>query len=957
MKKARRYLALFLASVLSLSNAPAVTALADNGVTSLKVSVVGGGEVILDDYESEYTLESGDVFKANCTIDTKLKITVNSDEGNSINDIVVNGKSTNSEAKGQDSYTYEYSVPVEGSDIVISFAKDIVEEKPQEQQQQQPVESPVTPQVENSGTESTPSTEEQVKDESVAEEEKQEAENTEEKGVSEEAKKFIAEYESGNYTSPEALEFRKSLVATYKLEDYVDESFFFKEDYLKDLEDTYLGDLLTLIRLSSNSITSTDELFDSYYKVDARYSLIPSINKMVRASFGFTTLDLSMARSVTVMRPNHTNIAAPENSVTYYEGGYFMGQTGVYSVNGRAAFCADHTKTDPPSGTVLSNVQEVTNDTIRKILYYGSEGPAQISGWTYNSLRIGTAMAISNIRHGTSKTMGVRLTNAVSGLASPPSSFKAYIGDPANSSYQSIAYWEYSPKGTLQISKSSADPSITNGNNSYDITGAEYGVFTGSNATGQVATLVIGSNGWSQEISLDAGTYYIKEIKAPKGYYLDNNIYPITVSSGSKAVGNYTDKPKVDPIGVLLRKVDADTGNPVPQGNGSLADAHFTFKFYSGEYADGVNPADLGVSPTRTWVLKTDEDGYTELNDAYKVSGDPFWYNELGRPTMPSGTLTIQETKAPVGYKINSEIFVKKIVPGSSDNVSTYNEPIIKEDSLDFTIRKVQEGTDILLPNIKFKHTNPNGTSEELTTNSQGEIVIKGLAQGTHKILEIETTEGFEVNTNEFVFEVTSDSKIKVISNTTSMGMTYVEDDGNGVLTVQNSLRPFQLKVVKVNDKNTPLKGAEFTLYSDKDCTTEIGKAVSNDKGELVFSDLKVGTTYYFKETKAPTGYRIPVDANGKVHVYEVTTESQPSNGIFNFVVDGVKYSANSVNGDIHIEGNKNDRVISVKVVNSITMKLPTTGSGAMIPMLVIGMALMGFAFVSNNKMRKNLEN
>ena len=45
------------------------------------------------------------------------------------------------------------------------------------------------------------------------------------------------------------------------------------------------------------------------------------------------------------------------------------------------------------------------------------------------------------------------------------------------------------------------------------------------------------------------------------------------------------------------------------------------------------------------------------------------------------------------------------------------------------------------------------------------------------------------------------------------MGMSYVESEGNGVLTVENSLRPFQLKVVKVNDKNTPLKGAEFTLY------------------------------------------------------------------------------------------------------------------------------------------------
>ena len=955
MKKARRYLALFLASVLSLSNIPTITALADSGVTSLKVSVVGGGEVILDDYESKYTLESGDVFQANCTTDTKLKITVNSDEGNSINDIVINGESTNSEAKGQDSYTYEYSVPVEGSDIVVSFAKDVVEEKPQEQQQQ-PVENPVSSQVENPGTESTPSTEEQSKDTPVVEEEKQEV-STEEKGVSEEAKKFIAEYEAGNYTSPESLEFRKSLVATNKLEDYVDEDFFFKEDYLQELEDTYLGDLLTLIRLSSNSITSTDELFDAYYKVDARYSLLPSLNRMVRSSFDSSSLNLAMARSVTVMRPNHTNISAPENTVTYYEGGYFMGKTGVYSVNGRAAFCADHTKTDPPSGTLLANVHEETNDLIRKVLYYGSEGPAQIGGWTYNSLRLGTAMAISNIRHGTSKTMGVRLTNAVAGLASPPSSFKAYIGDPTSSYYQSIAFWEYSPKGTLQISKSSADPSITNGNSYYDITGAEYGVFTGSNATGQVATLTIGSNGWSQEISLDAGTYYIKEIKAPKGYALDGTIYPITVNSGSKAVGNYTDKPQFDPVGVLLRKVDSDTGSNNPQGNGSLADAQFTFKFYSGEYAEGVNPADLGVSPTRTWVMRTDELGFTMLDNSYKVSGDEL-YIVNGSPTLPLGTVTIQETKAPTGYKINPEIFVRRITPnGAAESVNTYNDPVIKEDSLDFTIKKVQEGTDILLPNVKFKHTNPDGSTEELTTNSQGEIVIKGLSQGIHKILEVETTEGFEVNTNEFVFEVTSSSNIKVISNTTNMGMTYVEDDGNGVLTVQNSLKPFKLKVVKVNDKNTSLEGAEFTLYSDKDCTIEIGKATSNAQGELVFEGLKVGTTYYFKETKAPAGYRIPVDANGNVHVYEVTTESQPSNGIFNFVVDGVKYSSNSVNGDIHIEGNKNDRVISIKVVNNITMKLPKTGSGAMIPMLVIGMALMGVAFISNNKMRKELKN
>lgn len=674
---------------------------------------------------------------------------------------------------------------------------------------------------------------------------------------------------------------------------------------------------------------------------------------MARA--GFSAFDLAMARSVTVMRPNHTNISAPENSVTYYEGGIFMGQTGVYSVNGRAAFCADHTKADPPSGTILSNIQEVTNDTIRKILYYGSEGPAQISGWTYNSLRLGTAMAISNIRHGTSKSMGVRLTNAVSGLASPPSSFKAYIGDPSNSSYQSIAYWEYSPKGSLQISKSSADPSITNGNSYYDITGAEYGVFTGSNATGQVATLTIGSNGWSQEISLDAGTYYIKETKAPKGFALDNNIYPMTVTSGSKTTREFKDNPQYDPVSVLLRKVDADTGNNKPQGSGTLAEAQFTFKFYAGEYNDGVNPADLGIIPTRTWVMKTDSDGFTMLDNNYKVSGDPL-YIVNGVPTLPLGTVTIQETKAPIGYKINQEIFVRKITPTFNDQfVNTYNEPIIKEDSLNFVIKKVQSGTSTLIPNAKFRHTLPDGTTEELQTGSNGEVVIRGLTQGIHKIVEFEAPEGYEVNKNEFVFEVKSDNTINVISNTTNMGMSYSEFEGDGILTVNDDVKPFSIRLTKVNDKGAVLEGAEFTLYSDSACNNAIETQVSDGNGNLKFLNLRPGTKYYMKETKAPEGYRIPVDIFGKVHVYEIYVESTPVNNVFDYYIDGVKYTVNDTdsNKDVYLAGTKSDREVNIKVVNTIGMKLPKTGSWLMIPILLIGVGLMSYSVFSNKKKMK----
>ena len=612
---------------------------------------------------------------------------------------------------------------------------------------------------------------------------------------------------------------------------------------------------------------------------------------------------------------------------------------------------------DPSSGTIATNKRLANNDMLRKILYYGYNGPGTgsiSSSWSSNQnlLMIATTQAASKANGHASYSLGNDFYNYVSGLATPPSGFKVYVVTTNGGATQDLAYWEFEQKGRLQISKESADPSITNGNNSYSLVGAEYGVYSNSSATNRVGTLTIGSNGWSNEIELDAGTYYIKETKAPKGYYLDKTTYPITVSAGSKATKTLKDKPKVDPIGILLRKVDADTGANRPQGSGSLADAHFTLKFYSGEYGDGVNPADLGKSPTRTWVVKTDNDGYTELNDSYKVSGDPFWYNELGRPTMPSGTLTIQETKAPVGYKINPEIFVKKIVPGITDNVSTYNEPIIKEDSLNFVIKKVQSGTSTLIPNAKFRHTKPDGSTEELTTGSNGEVIIRGLTQGTHRIVETQAPEGYEVNRNEFVFEVKSDNTIKVISNTTNMGMSYSTFEGDGILTVNDDVKPFSIRLTKVNDKGAILEGAEFTLYSDSACNNAIETQVSDGNGNLKFKNLRPGIRYYMKETKAPEGYRIPVDIFGRVHVYEIYAESTPVNNVFNYYIDGVKYTSNDTDSskDVYLAGTKDDREVNMKVVNIIGMKLPKTGSWLMIPILLVGVGLMSYSVFSSKK-------
>lgn len=112
-----------------------------------------------------------------------------------------------------------------------------------------------------------------------------------------------------------------------------------------------------------------------------------------------------------------------------------------------------------------------------------------------------------------------------------------------------------------------------------------------------------------------------------------------------------------------------------PQGDGNLAGAEYTVKYYNGLY-DSVEALD-GIKPTRTWVYKTDEDGIIALQDKDAiVSGDDFYYSANGLLTFPLGTVTIQETKAPKGYFINDEIYLRQITPeGTAERVNSYNKP------------------------------------------------------------------------------------------------------------------------------------------------------------------------------------------------------------------------------------------------------------------------------------------
>ena len=234
-----------------------------------------------------------------------------------------------------------------------------------------------------------------------------------------------------------------------------------------------------------------------------------------------------------------------------------------------------------------------------------------------------------------------------------PASFKVYILS-TGSATQNILGYEYTPTGTVSLSKTSANTGITSGNSCYSLAGAVYGIYSDAGCSAQVTTLTTDAGGNAAAVSLNAGTYYYKELTAPAGYALDSSVQSFTVTDGQNTALSVSDTPTNDPAMITLNKVDSETGDMV-QGGASLAGAQFTVNYYDGYY----NNSNLPANPTRSWIIRTKEITTKGGNKVYRavlsndyfVAGDAL-YSASGINTLPLGTISIEETKAPEGYSL-----------------------------------------------------------------------------------------------------------------------------------------------------------------------------------------------------------------------------------------------------------------------------------------------------------------
>ena len=537
----------------------------------------------------------------------------------------------------------------------------------------------------------------------------------------------------------------------------------------------------------------------------------------------------------------------------YYPNKYGLFTSGTSGVYGGAVFCSEHDRT-PTMGSMTGYV--MNDSTIRKILYYGYKGPAQWSGFSSSSYNGSYKVWGSNTNRTeiagtviTSQALSNRFNSLGGrGTATNPaglSAFMAYVNsqpDPgaqytaykATASGQDMMWGVYNPKGKLQLVKEvKSNKTLTEQcKNMYSLAGAEYYVSKNRDGSGYVGMFTTKEDGSTDPIELDTGRYYVKEVKAPKGYALDTEIYSVNVSSGNTSWVTSKDEPLFDPISILLEKTSDGTGYLNP--NADMSGAEFTIKYY-----DSLDEDLSGLTPKRIWKLKTikhPRDGrfWAQMREVNKVDGsDEFYKDENGIIVIPRGSIVVQETKAPRGYRVDSKTYTYRIDKDTNDLTMKLNFGNTPEQPNKPLVPKI--GTTAL-----DAATTDNVGSHGKKVKLVDKVSYKQLSEGETytvkgKLMDKATGQPLLVNGR----EVTAEKTFTV----TNANSTITGDGASGSVDLE-----YEVDSTVLVGKTTVV--FEHLYYDGKEIATH---ADIDDEGQSVHFP-KVGTTAKSRETNSNLG-------------------------------------------------------------------------------------------------------
>ena len=431
----------------------------------------------------------------------------------------------------------------------------------------------------------------------------------------------------------------------------------------------------------------------------------------------------------------------------------------------------------------------------------------------------------------------------------------------------------------VTLDKSNGNPAMTQGNPAcyaQDLSGAIYGVYSDAALTNEIGRITTDANGHGELNGITVqrnAVLYTKELVAPRGFNLDSQVYRhVFTANGETYNVQSTDQPLNDPLNIELNKVSAD-GNVVVNP-ASLEGAEFTVKYYAGQYTFN----DLPTTATRTWVIKTikspvDNTYKAALGDTFKVSGDPF-YLDAGIPTLPLGTLTVEETKAPAGYTLDNKVIdaSNSPTPNIRNGVVLFN--IVDENS---TARVVGGNTYTVVEGVvrggleiqkKDADTNENvGTAtfeivnknnyDVVARDENGDVVATATAgqtlpytittdangywksndsflpAGEYELVEVSNPAGYYLNTNPKPFEIKD--------NKTIVGIDY--EDAKIVIDV-----------AKVDEHGNNVSGAILQVI-EKDTGNVVFAYTTGNKPVDISEYVEGGKKYILRESEAPFGF------------------------------------------------------------------------------------------------------
>ena len=445
-------------------------------------------------------------------------------------------------------------------------------------------------------------------------------------------------------------------------------------------------------------------------------------------------------------------------------------------------------------------------------------------------------------------------------------------------------------KGYLTLHKDSSNKTLTDANDCYSLAGAEYGVYTDSNCSNKVATLTTNASGNANTVSLNPGRYYVKETKAPKGYFTDSQVYTADVSGANRESSpvklSVSDNPANDPMSMLLGKFDGQktyngAGN-LPQGSATLAGAEFTVDYYATlDYKSYDDLKNADVKPMRSWTFSTDSNGFCSFDIAHFVSGDAFWYRLDGTPALPRGTVVIRETKAPMGYVKSDEVSFQKIQENNSvEGVITYNAPEVAEQvyrsDIEFT-KKSDNGSD-RLAGVPFKVTSLTTGESHIAVTDENGYFSSASSWNAH-----------DSNTNANDWALTASDTIDSTKLDANAGFWFGNNsvlDGNGTTSTSDA--------VKADNK---LGALPFDTYSVEElrCSANEGYALINTT-VTVTRDAKTIDLGTFDDPE-PEIHTTAYDASDSDHYVGVGTVKISDKVEYSHLVAGKTYT---VIGELH---------------------------------------------------------